>query len=615
MLSRFVRVRSIVAPLGSAVLTMSVLGLVLVGVGQTGARPTLVQPDDLSVLETIGDDVVRDPTGLTNGATELVAPTLIELETGNVATAAVTEDAQEASRQQSLAESAAVPDAPAAEAGSTVGAGESTAGTSAITPSPSPPATSAPITLAFDDGSLARTPSYDDPWSSVVAAMGRGLEPSSGSTTRGVDADTISVAGLVAQTNVSGSQLVGVCDGAAARFARANAGGELSRRIEVLDCADDRTDPTANATELESLIDQETFAVVPLVSPAFLDASPLRDGHVPHVGWGGQAAFCGRDTGYGVTVTGATDCPLLDARGYTALTTPVLTVLHAALGAAGTAATTVVTEASARGAQRAASRELEGGLLGIQVTTLELLPPASATAPDSWASAVREILATDPTLVVLDAATIDGLPEALRRAGYEGEVAWVGTVDPLELRAPDPTAAAEPTPESPGAELLPTPTPDPLAPVAEVTPTPEPEPTVYEPPVADGLIVVSAGVDLAATDSAAWARIVADASRVDVAADDIGLGFVQGYLAADVFVSALRATPEPLTAEAWFDTVNSGWWYGGLGEVACGGWWPAGHIVDHPCLSVARVDHASASLVPLLGLRETVPQFEFRLED
>jgi hypothetical protein len=129
------------------------------------------------------------------------------------------------------------------------------------------------------------------------------------------------------------------------------------------------------------------------------------------------------------------------------------------------------------------------------------------------------------------------------------------------------------------------------------------------------LVVVSPGVDLAATSSPAWATVLADAARVEVASSDVGLGFVQGYLAADLFVSSLAATPEPLTAEAWFTTVNSGWWYGGLGELACGGWWPAGHIVDHPCVSVARVDTGTGTLTSLLGLRETVPQFEFRLDD
>lgn len=592
------RVRSVVAPLANAVATMGVVGLALLGLGQTGERPRLVVPPEPgdNPLAVIGAGAERDPTGLTAGETDLVAPELLEAAPGP------TGDGATPGESIRSVEAPAGGDAADEALGATTG--ESSA--------PSPPGGEPPATLALADGELTRSPTYDDPWPTVVAAMGRELEPTSGRTTRGVTTSTIRVSGLVAQTNVGHPELTGVCEGAAARFARANASGELSRRVEMTGCADDETDPGANGSEQAALIGADNFAIVPLVSPAYVDPSATREEHVPHVGFAGQAAFCGRDTGFGLTVTGATDCPLLDARGYTVLTTPVIAAVREALGSDTLAATTVVVENSARGQQRAASRALEAALLDVPLTSLALLPAASAPAPASWEAQAFEIVASGPTVVILDGSVIDGLPEALREAGFLGEIVWVGMVDPLDLRPP--AAEPEPTPGLPGAELLPTATPDPSQPVAELTPAPTPVAPAFVAPVPDGLVVVSAGVDLAATSSPAWAALVADAAGVDLSAAEVGAGYVQGYLAADLFVASVAATPEPLTAESWFAAVNSGFWYPGLGSVACGGWWPAGHVIDHPCVSVARVDLDAGRLVSLLGLRETAPQFQFRLD-
>jgi hypothetical protein len=238
----------------------------------------------------------------------------------------------------------------------------------------------------------------------------------------------------------------------------------------------------------------------------------------------------------------------------------------------------------------------------VALTPLAIVPAAAEPRPASWGPIAREIVAAGTLAVLIDADGADGLPQALRAAGYEGEIAVIGPVDPLAL------APQVVEPEA-----------DPLAPVTpeptdqEEPPTPTPEAEVIEPDVLDGLVVVSPGVDLASR-GAGWHQVVSDAEAVGTPVDAVGLGFVQGYAAADLFVRSLAATAEPLTPARWYGTVNGGWWYPGLPELVCGSWWPSGHLIGVPCVSVARVDLATESLVPLLGLRETSPQLEFVLD-
>ena len=98
----------------------------------------------------------------------------------------------------------------------------------------------------------------------------------------GVTATSIKVAGL------GDSFLYGGADiGAKARFQRANdAGGVHGRTIDYAGFTDDGGDPTAGTTAATKLVQQDqVFAVVPAVTPAFAAGTFLAQQKVPYFGW------------------------------------------------------------------------------------------------------------------------------------------------------------------------------------------------------------------------------------------------------------------------------------------------------------------------------------------
>lgn len=425
--------------------------------------------------------------------------------------------------------------------------------------------------LAAVDGGL---PAYDDPSDVFVTAGGRPLElfGTVSGTSRGVTDTTITVHGLAAQTLVGAPHRVAACQGAAGRFAQANANGEASRRFEFGQCFDDAGDSNASAVLADAAVSVDAFAIVPLATPAFFAEARAADQRVLYVGDERLPAFCGRDTLLGFGTHGAAGCPVLDARGYVTLVEPVLSALVEAIELSSRDAVAYAVTNSRAGEVTGASRSFEAELLGLAAPfVLPVLPTAASGSPWSWQPVVDAIVETGAATAVIEGPIVDGLPGALRAAGFAGDLILVGRYDPLELAE---TARSE------------------VAPLTVVTP----------------------GFDLASRSSDGWDAIVAAAAAVGVDPGGIGLDFVEGYLAADFLVRAVVATPEPLTVEAVADRVNSGWWYPGVDGVACGGWWPASHFITTPCVSISRISAFSPVPLPVLGLVETAPQLRFDLD-
>lgn len=420
------------------------------------------------------------------------------------------------------------------------------------------------------------TAAYDDPSPVIVQASGRPfgvLGPAT--TTRGVTDDTITVGGLASETLVGEPFRDTVCLGARARFEQANHYDEVSRRIEFTGCYDDAAQPEFSDGLTRSLIDDGDFAIVPLASPAFFADAVLNEERMPAIGDERLPAFCGRTNPLGFGVRGAQGCPVLDARGYLTLADPVLSAWDAAdLQQRPWVDVTYVVAEGPSGETTAASRRFEADLLEVPVPTfLGALPAPGDAARSDWTSTVDAILATGPATVFLEHDHIEGLPEALRTRGYDGHLVLVGSVDPLDVADDEWRSVNAP------------------------------------------LTVISLGDDLASTGSRGWRSIVGAAAAVGVDESAVGRDFVDGYLAADFLVQALRATPEPLSVETMADTINGGWWYPGVEGVSCGSWWPASHFIVTPCVSVASIDVFSAELVPVLGLIETTPQLAFNLSE
>lgn len=554
------RVRPVVALLG--------VGALVAACAQPGGAPRLESAGSLGdgaraaeALEVIVED---DPT-----ITDNVRPDLLGFEppTGPPPVLAMTDEPAEAPA-----------DADAAVVGTEVAPAE--VAPAEVAPADADPETETdaadrsfatlPLPLPAAPGG---PPLYDDPSEMLVRAAARpfptGLAAAS-TTDRGVSRDAIRVGAIVSST-LAGAPLRGdACLGAEARYRQADVNSELSRRIDFVACHDDTGRADIGEGLAGTLLDHDVFAIAPLSSVAFVADEVLTEAAMPHIGDGALPAWCGRHTPFGFGIGGAISCPVLDARGYTVLSAPVLTALTATGDDLGRVL--ILAPDGPEGAAVVASRLLEAELAGMAEPSVgPALPDIADGVPTSWAPVVTAVVDAAPDTVILDGGVSDGLPAALRSRGFAGTIVLVGAIDPLDVA--DRAARAE------------------LAP----------------------LTVVTHGMDLASRTGDGWTAIVAAAAGIDVAPNEIGIDFVRGYAAADVLVRALAATAPPLTSEALVDTMNDGWWYPGIDGVTCGAWWPAAHYVELPCVSVARVEADSPVLIPVVDLVETNPQLRFGL--
>lgn len=423
-------------------------------------------------------------------------------------------------------------------------------------------------------------PAYPDSSERLTAAAGRPFPSASevvegDASTRGVTPSTITIGGLVSQTLAGAEHRSEACDGALARVGQANEHAELSRELVFSVCHDDAGLVDASSGLAANLVRSDVFAIAPLSTESFFGEAALAEAGVPHVGPDALPAYCGRATTFGFGVHGARDCPVLDARGYSVLSQPVLTAwskLYPSRDAVPDRLVIAV-EQTAGGQARGDQRRFEAELAELPTPDVALVLPSPASGPPvTWDSVVDQLLDGDPDVIMLDGDVVEGLPPALVAAGFDGEIVLVGRLDPQRVLDPEQRAL--------------------LAPAT----------------------VVSPGIDLASRDTPGWRAMAGAAASVGVDANDIGLDFVEGYLAVDFLIAALAATPEPLSAEAWHDTVNGGWWYPGIDGLACGSWWPAGHLIDTPCVSIARLDPDIGRLQPVLGLAQSEPRALFDLD-
>lgn len=453
---------------------------------------------------------------------------------------------------------------PEPEAASDEGVDDGDASDEAATPTPAPPVPAATDGLG---------PRYDDPSETIVAAGGRAFEMPAfePASVQGVTPDSILIGGLITESLAGFFHREGVCEGAAARFEQANQHGDLSRRIDFQGCYDDVGDLSIAEGLTNALVRDGVFAVVPLASDTWFAEDVLTEAQIPYVGGDRLPGFCGRTTPFGFGTHGAIDCPVLDARGYVMLTQPVLSAwLESHDGSPPVGHDVHLVSEGPAGEVIGASRIFEADLIERErPVILHVLPTASDGPTTVWDDVVDAALAEDPAVIFIDGDRTEGLPQAIRDAGFDGEVVLVGVIDPLDVA----DAAAR-------VDLAP-------------------------------LTVISPGLDVVNRASPGWEAMTGAAAAVGLADDDIGLDYIEGYLAADFIVQAIAATPEPMSGHALASLLNSGWWYPGIEGLACGSWWPASHYIEVPCVSVSSVEPFANS--PVRGLVDTTPQLRFNL--
>ena len=242
---------------------------------------------------------------------------------------------------------------------------------------------------------------------------------------RGVTDTTITVGGL-GDAGLYGDAAVG----ARARFQRANRDGELpgGRTIEFVRFADDKSDAVLDETEARTLVEQDqVFAIVPVVTPAFDSSRYFDRQQVPVVGWGIAPGFCGNDYAFGFNgclvppadaasnVWGLLIERYLDELSSTA---PVTS------GGSETKRAAVVADddEAGRNNQRVVTAAAEDA--GLDVVYAEHAVPATG-APDYTPVATEILAAADgqpPDVVFLTGAfpNVIGISGKLRELGYQG---------------------------------------------------------------------------------------------------------------------------------------------------------------------------------------------------
>ncbi len=406
-----------------------------------------------------------------------------------------------------------------------------------------------------------------------------------GETTRGVTEDSIKVGGVNSVTIAGSLAFAGICEGAAARFARSNADGETLHTIDfdVENCLNDDNNPDTHAQQVRDLInDEEIFALLPATSQSHLESEFYQEERLVNVGWGFNPPYCSFANSFGFGDGGAVACGELTEAGYdtfTQLTTQILAdayenVTGEPLGDVRLASVSENVPAGIEGIDRI---QIQAEQQGWEVVYNEAgAPDPSAGPPGDWTPLAQEILDSDPNVVFMTTSGTPGLYAKLRELGYEGIIQGFVFCDPgIPLAAPELAAQL------------------------------------------DGSYQMCVGIGSVAFDNAGTEQLAADAESYGFAPALAGIGFLHGYAAADLFVAMVQATeaataddPSLFSAEAMHDAVNSGWEYPGMDGVVCGTVWPAAHVVGSPCGSVTIINAQGQSLDP--GQEPTYYPLEIR---
>lgn len=257
----------------------------------------------------------------------------------------------------------------------------------------------------------------------AIAAPALPAHAQSGGT-QGVTDTEIKVGGMGSSTAFFSEETVGL--GAKARFERANKTGELpgKRKITMVAWGDDKFDPATSVNEERRLIEQEgVFAIVPLAGIVYRGIVANQTG-TPVFEVGYDPAACPEDT---------SDYFVFSFQGCRVPPEPKYAIDHMGIvksalekegivPAGETARVALIAPDNAAGKQSislwaAAAREI-----GMEPVYVRASTPAPPAVVGDYAPYVRDILATDPDVVISHGQTSDyiGLANALRAANFEG---------------------------------------------------------------------------------------------------------------------------------------------------------------------------------------------------
>jgi len=336
------------------------------------------------------------------------------------------------------------------------------------------------------------------------------------SSVRGVTSTEIKVGGLGPLANFAAAG-----PAAKARFDVANKNGEIpgGRKINYIGWSDDKSLPDTNLTETRTLVDQQqVFAVVPAITPAFQGGTYLNQQKVPAVGWGVSAPFCDPTNKY---IFGFTGClvpnpPVYPGNTWGELVDAQFKAQGVKTGAKGKTAA-VISENNDGGKTGNEVIVATAEAVGMKIVYAEASVPAAPAVISDYTPFVQALMASnggqppDVIFIVTSSGPVFGLSRALTQAGFKGvstnAVLYAPQVISLGTGWSVFTGFA--TPESPAPEMK---------------------------------------------------TVVATLNAGGIATADIGQPALAGYFAADQFIAILKKVGKNLTPER-FSKVASNFTY------------------------------------------------------
>ena len=403
--------------------------------------------------------------------------------------------------------------------------------------------------------------------SKVESVLGP-LQKATGSTTVGVNGHTITIEGVADVTAGGQTQFAGECDGAKARFARANRdGGVNGYKINYLGCSDTGSVPaTASQLVQKATTQDKVFAVIPFTSTA-LPGNPFQQSHTLAFGFGTDTnVYCGwNENQYAFSVTSAESCTTALGHGEAIFSS---TGLAAYLeGAKVNPHTVKVAFIGNQNPQNIAAVRAENVIaktLGMKVVySSTALPGPTSPAPSDYTPYATAIVNSGANLVFNVAGTFGeylGIAAALKANDYKGNQVQFVITDNQALS---------------------------IAPIAKAF---------------DGSYSLTAQVGSAVFPSQSNTQITNDLKAIGSNAPPEALGTLTSYGAADMFLDALQHIHGTLTTQKVANFINSGWTYPGYGNSVCPAIFPAAHVAASSCGTVVKVSAAAKNVTPILPL-------------
>ena len=388
------------------------------------------------------------------------------------------------------------------------------------------------------------------------------IEVPSGSTDRGVEGKVIRIGGVGTAKDAGGvDQLTGVCDGARARFERANReGGVNGYTIEYVGCTDDGQSPDRNREAVRELVEQKkVFAVIPYSSGVSDSGDYLNEKRVPYVGWGvSPGDYCGwTDRQFAFSVTQAISCTTAVPGKAFFSSIGLASYLKGAKRDPSSVKAAFVGSSDAASATSIDAFKQIGADLGMDVVYADTpIPGASAPPLADYTPVAQAVISSGADFVA-----IPGLPGptlgvigALKAGGYKGDVLiffFDRRMEPL-------------------AQQL------------------------------DGVYALSPNFGFSGFGGEIYDQVVDDLDAIGADVPVDGPGTLTSYGAADFFLQALEKVEGPLTAEALSKVINSGFEYSPPGTLLCPSLWPSSHVVSSNCAGLVRFDGGAGKIEPVL---------------